>query len=180
MVSLETERLLLRPFREEDYLDLYEYAKTDLVGPRAGWMPHKSVEESKEIVKMLMVDGSFAVVLKSENKLIGSIAVHNRVPKGVIKEDGQMEVGYCLNPSYWGKGYMPEAVKEIIRYSFIELRLNILWIAHTIDNTNSQRVIEKSGFNYRFTGEDVFIRLNNKKVINKCYSITREEYLNFM
>lgn len=178
MKGLYTERLILRPWREEDYLDLYEYAKTDLVGPRAGWMPHKDVEESKEIIKMLIADNSFAIELKEEKKVIGSIALHNRVPNGVIKQDDQMEVGYCLNPSYWGQGYMPEAVEEIIRYSFIDLTLNVLWIAHSEDNINSQRVIEKSGFNYRFTGEGVYERLGNKKVINKCYSITREEYLN--
>lgn len=175
---METKRLILREWKEEDYLDLYEYAKCESVGPRAGWMPHKDPDESREIVKMLMAEGSFAIVLKEENKVIGSIAVHNRRPKQVDVALDQREIGYCLNPSYWGNGYMPEATFEMIRYCFVELNLDVLWIAHHIDNHNSKRVIEKTGFNYRFQGDAILERLNNKKVTNRYYSLTREEYFN--
>ena len=51
MKPIETERLLLRPWRLEDAADMYAYAKNPNVGPNAGWKPHESVEESKAILE---------------------------------------------------------------------------------------------------------------------------------
>ena len=50
-MQLETRRLVLRPWREADYQDLYEYACSPLVGPQAGWPVHESAEESREIAR---------------------------------------------------------------------------------------------------------------------------------
>ena len=53
-VCLETERLILRPWRESDLQDFYEYASVDGVGQMAGWAPHKSIEESAAILKLFI------------------------------------------------------------------------------------------------------------------------------
>ena len=53
-VALTTDRLTLRPFRESDLMDLYEYAKVDGVGQMAGWLPHKNTEESRRILDMFI------------------------------------------------------------------------------------------------------------------------------
>ena len=53
-MRLETERLILRPWSEEDAQDLYVYAKDPQVGPIAGWPPHTSVENSLEIIKNVL------------------------------------------------------------------------------------------------------------------------------
>lgn len=53
-VRLETERLILRPWRETDLEDFYEYASVDGVGQMAGWEPHRDREESKKILKLFM------------------------------------------------------------------------------------------------------------------------------
>lgn len=57
MKPIETERLLLRPWRLEDAADMYAYAKNPNVGPNAGWKPHESVEESKAILESWMHSG---------------------------------------------------------------------------------------------------------------------------
>ncbi len=81
MKTLITNRLILREWKETDSKDLYEYAKSELVGPNAGWPPHKNEEESKEIIKMFLNNSdTYAIVLKSENKVIGSIGLHDRKP----------------------------------------------------------------------------------------------------
>ena len=73
-MALETKRLILRPFDETDAESLYEYAKDDRVGPIAGWPPHKSVENSREVIKnVLSAPETYAVCLKEDNKAIGSI-----------------------------------------------------------------------------------------------------------
>ena len=70
---LKTERTLLRPFTEGDAEDLYAYAKDPRVGPIAGWKPHGSVEESREIIRTVFTSpDTFAVVDRETGRVIGS------------------------------------------------------------------------------------------------------------
>ena len=71
---LQTKRLILRPWREDDAEDLYTYASDPEVGPPAGWPPHTSVENSCEIIRaVLSKPDTFAVCLKENGKPVGSI-----------------------------------------------------------------------------------------------------------
>ena len=63
METLFSERLILRQWKESDSKDLYEYAKSELVGPNAGWAPHNSEDESKEVIKLFIEENdTYAVV----------------------------------------------------------------------------------------------------------------------
>ncbi len=78
MKTLETERLILREWKLEDAADLYEYAKTELVGPNAGWKPHQTIDESRGIIKKFIENqDTYAIVLKESGKVIGSIGLHH-------------------------------------------------------------------------------------------------------
>lgn len=179
METLITDRLILREWKETDNNDLYEYAKTDLVGPNAGWQPHKDEEESKKIIQMFIKNNdSYAVVLKEENKVIGGIGIHDRKPDESLSYLKQREIGYVLNPKYWGKGIIPEAVKCLIKYGFENLNLDLIWCAHFDYNLKSKRVIEKCGFKYRFKKDEKLKLLDNKEVTILYYSIFRNVYLN--
>ena len=178
MDILNSERLILRAWKESDSSDLYEYAKSDLVGPNAGWKPHKSEEESKEIIKMFIANNIYAIVLKSENKVIGGIGLHNRKPDEKNYDLEQREIGYVLNPLYWGNGYVPEAVNCLINYAFNELDLDLIWCGHFDFNNNSKRVIEKCGFNYKFTKDEKLKLLDNKEVKTLYYNILKSDYIN--
>lgn len=147
-VCLETPRLLLRPWKEADLQDFYEYASVDGVGQMAGWAPHKSLEESRSILK-LFVEGkkTFAVVDRKTQKVIGSIGLEERDAPGKLPGHGR-ELGYVLAKPYWGQGRMPEAVKEVILYCFAVLHWDWLTCAHFVSNDQSRRVIEKCGFTY--------------------------------
>ncbi|MCM3024450.1 GNAT family N-acetyltransferase [Heyndrickxia ginsengihumi] len=121
MEPLKTDRLIIRNWKLSDSTDLYEYAKSELVGPNAGWAPHKNEEESKEAINSFIEnEDTYAIVLKNENKMIGSIGLHSRKPDDSLADLKQREIGYVLHPQYWGKEIMPEAVKRIIHYGFIE------------------------------------------------------------
>lgn len=175
--TLETERLILRAWNEEDYLDLYEYAQDERVGPNAGWPPHKNEEESKGILKEFIKSSEvYAVELKSENKVIGGIGLHNRKPDESLANLPQREIGYVLNPKYWGNGYIPEAVNRLIKYGFEELNLDIIWCGHYDFNHKSKRVIEKCGFRYQFTRKTTLKLLDNKEVNDLLYCMTKENY----
>lgn len=178
MYILNTERLILRQWRESDSHNLYEYAKSDLVGPNAGWKPHKNEAESKRIIKMFIKNNTYAIVLKSENKVIGAIELRKRKPDEKLYNLKQREIGYVLNPKYWGNGYMPEAVNALLNYAFNELKLDLIWCCHFDFNNNSKRVIEKCGFNYKFTKDKKLNLLNNKKVKTLYYNILKSEYIN--
>ena len=63
-MQLETKRTILRPFTEADAPDLFAYAKDPRVGPIAGWKPHESVEESREIIRTVFAVPNAFVLLK--------------------------------------------------------------------------------------------------------------------
>lgn len=179
MKTLSSERLILREWRESDSSDLYEYAKSGLVGPNAGWKPHKNEDESKDIIKMFTSnDDTYAIVIKSENKVIGSIGLHNRKPDEELCDLEQREIGYVLNPVYWGNGYAPEAVNCLLNYGFNELNLDLIWCGHFDFNNNSKRVNEKCGFKYKFTKDENLRLLDNKEVRILYYNILKSEYIN--
>ena len=176
MKETETKRLLLRNWTIKDSQDMFDYAKSDLVGPNAGWPPHKTEAESKKIISTFIKDDDvLAVMLKSENKVIGSIGLHDRSPDEKITSN-QREIGYVLNPAYWGNGYIPEAVNGLLALGFYDLGLNLIWCGHFEGNQKSKRVIEKCGFNYKFQRDEVKPLLNDKVVKVHYYNITREEY----
>ena len=73
---IATKRLLLRPWEDKDAEDLYRYASSPLVGPAAGWPVHTSVENSLEIIHgVLSAPETYAVVLKSTNRPVGSVGL---------------------------------------------------------------------------------------------------------
>lgn len=87
-------------------------------------------------------------------------------------------IGYVLSEDYWGKGLMSEAVKEVIRYLFEEVKLDIISCYHYPFNIRSKRVIEKSGFKYEGTLR-LESRIYDGSVYDSvCYSITKQDYLN--
>ena len=73
-IVLTTERLTLRPWRESDLSDFYEYASVDGVGQMAGWNPHRSLEESKEILSRF-IEGKKTFALEYQGKAIGSLGI---------------------------------------------------------------------------------------------------------
>ena len=73
-MTLETNRLLLRPWEESDAEELYRYAKDPLVGPIAGWPPHTSVENSRDIIcNVLAVPETYAIILKETGKVFAAV-----------------------------------------------------------------------------------------------------------
>lgn len=146
-VILKTNRLMLRPFNIDDLGDFYEYASVDGVGQMAGWLPHKNKEESLSILKMFIDEKkTFAIVYN--NKVIGSLGIEEYDEKQLPEYADKLgrEIGYVLSKDYWGKGLMPEALNEVIRYCFEDLKLDFLACGHFTDNNQSKRVQEKCGF----------------------------------
>ena len=147
-VHLETERLILRPWTMDDLEDFYAYSSIEGLGQMAGWLPSKSVEESK-IILDLFIRGkrTFAIELKGNGKVIGSLGIEEPEQDPESEKLGR-ELGYVLHKDYWGQGLMPEAVRAVISWCFDDLHYDFLICCHFDWNQQSKRVIEKCGFRY--------------------------------
>lgn len=146
---IHTPRLTLRPWRETDLADFYEYCKVDGVGQMAGWLPHENMDVSKAVLDGF-IKGKADFALEYQGKVIGSLGL-NAYPEDRFPQFSYLRgrvIGYVLSKDYWGQGLMPEAVQAVIDYAFSALRLDFLLVGHFHRNDRSRRVIEKCGFTY--------------------------------
>jgi len=174
---LETDRLILRPWKEKDASVLYEYAKDDKVGPIAGWPVHTSVENSREIIKdVLSKEGTYAVVLKETNLPVGSIGLMIGKESNLDIPDTEAEIGYWIGVPYWGQGLIPEAVREMMMYAFEELHMEKLWCGYFAGNEKSCRVQEKCGFIYHHTNENIHWKLMDDIRTENITCITKKQW----
>ena len=150
-VTLKTARLTLRPWRMDDLADFNAYARVDGVGQMAGWTPHKSLEESREILEMFIREKK-TFALEYEGRAVGSIGIETyderRYPELALDDLRGREIGYVLSKELWGRGLMPEAVRAVVGWLFDDVRLDFIICAHYDRNRQSARVIEKCGFQY--------------------------------
>lgn len=149
--TLETDRLILRPWKETDINDFYQYASTPGVGEMAGWKHHDSIEVSEKILQSFISGKNvFAIVYKENNKVIGSLGLHKSWAndESTYSHLKLKEIGYVLSKEYWGNGLMPEALTAVIKFCFNTCNLDALTIGHFLSNTQSKRVIEKCGFTF--------------------------------
>ena len=176
-MRLETERLILRPWLSSDAESLYKYAKDPEVGPIAGWPPHTSVENSREIIKnVLSADETYAVCLKEDNKAIGSIGLMIGNAGNLDLTDTEGEIGYWIGVPFWGKGYIPESAKELIRHGFEDLKLEKIWCGYIDGNIKSKRVQEKCGFTYHHTNRDIHWKLMDDIRTEHVTCLVREKW----
>lgn len=150
-IILETPRMILRPFTAGDAGDVYAYARDPRVGPIAGWRPHESYMESWYIIQTVFSQPNvFAMELRENHKVIGSVGFVGGHPAGEQPNCPDDEAGYALSHAYWGRGLVPEAMGALLKYGFQQLGYGRIWCAHYEGNWRSRRVMEKCGFRYQF------------------------------
>lgn len=144
---LETPRLILRPWQMTDLEDMYTLAKNPHVGPRAGWRPHQSREESRLILsRMITAPDVFAVVLRQNDKVIGMISA------GVDSSRRNLaakSIGCALNEEYWNHGYMSEAVNRMIQYLFADPGTELIAMDHFTDNPAPGASLKRTVFSMK-------------------------------
>ncbi|RPJ28355.1 MAG: N-acetyltransferase [Chloroflexi bacterium] len=141
---IETERLILRKPRVDDAPDIFTaYAQDTEVTRYLTWCPHKSVEETYQIVGQMLKHweaGSaypYAITRKDSDTLLGMIAMHPDGPK--------LAIGYVLARPHWGKGYVPEVARAIIDWAFQQPSIDRVYATTDVENDASRRVLEKVG-----------------------------------
>lgn len=174
---LETERLILRKWTDADAESLFHYAKDPAVGPAAGWQPHHSVEESRNVIRNLLNGAEcYAICEKGSDEAIGSIELRLNGHTDMTDRDDECELGYWLGKPFWGRGYMPEAAKEILRHGFEDLGMNVIWCGYYDGNQKSKRVQEKLGFTYHHTCQKVPVPQMHEVRVGHTNQMTKEQW----
>ncbi|MCK9159653.1 MAG: GNAT family protein [Bacteroidaceae bacterium] len=175
-MQIETERLLMRPIIAEDAADIFEYSREPNVGPNAGWKPHESIEESRDIMNKIFIGHKniFGMVLKGTNKVIGSIGLiadPRRINPQVLM------LGYAMSEHCWGKQLMTEAAKAIVAYGFETLSLDMISCTCYPYNNRSRRVIQKCGFQYEGRLLQCEVRYDGIIMDLESFLLTQNEWM---
>lgn len=142
--QLETDRLRLQRLRYEDADEIfYTYASKPEATRFVSWATHKSIEDTRAYLHYAVsawkrnIDFSYAIRLKDDGRLIGSI--------GALNDAGKVQFGYVLSPQQWGKGYATEACKAMLTELKKLHGIYRIWTLVDTDNTASIRVLMKCG-----------------------------------
>ncbi len=172
---LTTPRLILRPWREGDEHDLYSYASVEGVGEWAGWLPHRSLEESRQRVERF-IRGKRTFALELDGRVVGSLGVelYDEARFPAFDSKKCRSLGFVLAKDQWGKGLMTEAVTEVVRWLFEDVGLDALFCSHYLSNRRSARVQTKCGFEHILYSLHKDARGNPTE--DETNVITREKY----
>ncbi|SCY44547.1 GNAT family N-acetyltransferase [Butyrivibrio sp. INlla14] len=176
---LETERLILRGWKDEDASSLFKYASDERIGPAAGWLPHRDEDYSRAVIRTIFAkDEVYAICLKGQGRApVGSIGLTLKgSPERPLKEK-EAELGYWIGFPFWGRGLVTEAARELIRHGFEDTGLNRIFCGYFQGNTRSQKVQEKCGFKHLYTNETSKIPMLGETRIENISVITREDYM---
>lgn len=142
---IDTPRLRLRPFREEDLDRLFECARNSVLGDRAGWKPHETREESETILHEVFLgkETTWAIESRENNLLIGTVGL---ITDPKRENTGLRMIGYWLDQPYWGRGFMREASAAALDHAFRTLRMPAVTATCYPDNDRSHGLLLRLGF----------------------------------
>lgn len=174
--SMETSRLILRPFGLEDAQAMYDnWAKDHEVTKFLSWPCYQSIEDAHKILNVWL-EGyqkpdfyQWAIELKELGQPIGSISVVNSDDRVEMAE-----IGYCIGKHWWGQGIMPEALNAVMDYLFDAVGMQRIEAGHDPNNPASGAVIRKCGMQYEGTLRRR-IRSNQGITDVAWYSLLKEE-----
>lgn len=173
--QFETERLNLRKPLLSDAVPIFEqYAQDTEVTKYLTWLPHKNLKETKEFLGRCVnvwkerTAFPWSIIRKSDQQFLGMIEIVDIDHSGV-------NVGYVLAKKFWGKGYIPEALKAIINWAMDQDDIYRVWAFCDIENIASAKVLEKAGMQQEGILRK-WITLNSISKIPRdcfCYSIVK-------
>ena len=157
----------MRPWLEEDAPALFKYASDPEVGPRAGWPPHRSLDESREVIRTVFSgEGMWAVVLKETGEFIGDCGI------ALQNIDGEIlpEIGYHIHKKYWRRGFAKEAARAVRDWGFRNTDYDTFYSYMKYTNVGSWSTALANGM------KKVKEYPDPKNTISYAFAITRDEW----
>ncbi len=175
MPELHTDRLILRRMTRKDAPDMYEYARLPEVTEYLLWHPHSSLDHTKRYLSYLEKDyrmGNFydwGIIHRESGKLIGTCGFTTIDTVNLCGE-----VGYVLNPGYWGMGIACEAGLAVMEFGFVELKLHRIEAKYIMGNDRSRAVMEKCGMTFEGVRRSSMLVKGHFRDIGVCSVLSRE------
>lgn len=149
---LETKRLILREWKAKDASQLFKLASSPNISRPCGFLPHKNEEDSKGVIKnILKKPEHYAIILKARNCIVGSINLKLKNISALARRNNEVELGYFIGESFWGKGYAKEACRKLIEHAFLDLNIKTIWASHKYDNVKSLNLLKSLNFKYIYS-----------------------------
>ena len=170
--TLETERLLIRPYREADIPELLPLIGTREVAATTLRIAHPYTEQDARAFLELAKEPDklwLAITLRADGRQIGGIGLR------IEPQHQHAELGYWLGVPYWGRGYATEAAREVLRYGFEDLRLHRIFASHFKHNPASGNALKKLGMRYEGCQRE-HLRKWDHFVDSEFYGILRREW----
>ena len=162
---IETDRLLLRPFRSGDAPFMFKnWAGDRDVAKFLTWNAHRSVSDSECIVNIWVAEYNEN---SCYNWAISVVRIHDNIDAA--------EIGYCIGKNWWGNGIMTEAFSAVIPYLF-DVGFNRITAAHAVENPASGRVMQKCGLTYEGTLRQFFRATSGELLDISFYAVLKEEF----
>ncbi|PGA65448.1 GNAT family N-acetyltransferase [Bacillus pseudomycoides] len=174
-IKLESERLCIEPFTNDDAFRIKELANDKKLADILG-LPHPYelkfaqdwVDMQPELIRQ-GIEYPLGIVSKESREIIGTITLR------IDKNNNRGELGYWIGQDYWGKGFATEAVNRIIHFGFIELDLNKIWASAISRNRSSIKVLKKSGLRKEGTLRQNRLLLDTYEDVD-VYGLLKTEY----
>ncbi len=177
---LESDRLILRRWTDDDAENLYKLASVPEVGKGAGWPAHSDVKYSLAVIRSIFAaDGEYAITFKDNiSEPIGSIGISaGAIPKrGIMRED-EAEVGYWVGRNLWNRGIATEALNAVIEYGFREVGFSKIWCGYFDGNESSKHVMEKCGMIKHHRNEHLYNAMLKEYYNETMMCIGLNEYI---
>lgn len=176
-VRLETQRLVLRKFIDEDITpSFYNWTGDDRVTEFLRWKTHDNVNVTYDVINDWIKKYNclsfyqWAIVLKDLNEPIGTISVVDSDEK-----IGKVHIGYCIGSKWWNRGYTSEAFGAVIKFLFNEVKVIRIESQHDPNNPGSGKVMKKCGLVYEGTLKKS--DWSNKGIVDAClYGLVADDY----
>lgn len=174
--TLETERVLLRKFTVDDANDMFDYSSVPEVSKFVPWETHTTIEDSKGFISYIIKQyeegklAPWAIELKENKKVIGTIDFVAWFPQHY-----RAEIGFILSNEHWGRGLIPEAANEVIKFGFNKMELNKIKAPCMVENVQSQRVLQKLGMTLEGILKDEYF-IKGKFRDMAVYSLLKKDF----
>ncbi len=173
--ELLTDRLTLRKMMVIDTQDMFEYASRGDVTRYLTWFPHPDKTYTREYLEYLgnrYAAGMFydwAIFYEPDCKMVGSCGFTS-----FNCASDSAEVGYVLNPDYWGKGIAAEALERVLRFGFEELKLHRIEAKFIKENERSLHLMERVGMTFEGYHREAMLVKGNYVTLGICSILASE------
>ena len=176
MPTIKGERLTLRQMHPIDAEDMYSYAQREDVTEYLLWSPHPSMSYTRDYLKYIQgryALGDFydwAIIDRESRRMIGTCGFTR-----INVENRSGEIGYVLNPEFWGKGYAFEATSLVLEFGFAELELHRIEARFMQGNERSLGLMRKLGMSFEgYHADEIFVK-GSYRTVGVC-ALLRDQY----